>query len=70
MASGGKSGGIQSDSASGCDCRVGRGRGAGIGATLAIGALLAGQLRRLILRRESLARPEPPEPDRGEDPPR
>jgi hypothetical protein len=58
-ASGGTTGG--GEARSGCGCRVGgaRDRSTGLGVTLALGALVVGQLRRLCLRREAVAEPMP-----------
>jgi hypothetical protein len=65
--SGGTTGGAVSNDASGCSCRVGKaGHGAtGLGITLTVGAILAGQLHRLFLRRESLAHPAQDQASQG-----
>jgi hypothetical protein len=56
--SGGSSGSAEPGSDQGCACKVGssaRGGGSGMGLALMLGALFAGQLRRLFVRRETLA---------------
>ena len=60
--SGGTSGGTVANGKSGCSCRVGGGRNAvtGPSAALVVGTLVAGQLRRLFRRRETLAQPTQP----------
>ncbi|MBN2576304.1 MAG: DUF362 domain-containing protein [Deltaproteobacteria bacterium] len=59
--SGGSSGQSVAASNLGCGCEVAGARagGGGLGAGLLVGALVAGQLRRLFLRRETLAQPTP-----------
>jgi hypothetical protein len=60
---GGTSAGTGAAASSGCGCDLGglRRSVGGYGALLAFGAVAAGQLRRLILRREQLARPNAPD---------
>ena len=60
-ASGGASGGGAAASVSGCNCRVGsaRDRLAGMGVSLAVAALITGQLRRLCMRRATLTETQP-----------
>jgi hypothetical protein len=63
-ASGGSAGAAgASSSATGCTCAVGRGRASagGLGAGLLLGVLAAGQLRRLLLRKELLSQSEHPQ---------
>jgi hypothetical protein len=60
---GSSTGEITKDSNSGCGCRVGAsgGKATGLGMTLGLGAIIAGQLRRLFLRRENLTQADHPE---------
>ena len=61
-ASGGTSGTVQASGSSSSGCEVGgdRGKASGFGVLLAFSALVGGQLRRLFLRRQEVARPEVP----------
>jgi hypothetical protein len=65
--SGGTTGGSGAATTTGCRCRLegARAGASGLGVTLAFAALIAGRLRRLCLRRETLAETEGP---RGFDP--
>lgn len=57
--SGGSTGRAHAEPNSGCGCHVGSAPGSdlGVGVTMAVGTLLAGQVRKLLRRRESLAPP-------------
>jgi hypothetical protein len=62
-AAGGGNGATTSPENAGCDCRVGvaGGRPRGLELMLALGAVAAGQLRRLLVRRDALAKVDPAE---------
>jgi Domain of unknown function (DUF362) len=58
--SGGTTGHVASNASTGCGCDVGgiRNSAGGLGATLVVGTLIAGQLKRLFQRRESMSENE------------